>query len=82
MKHMFHLVMMKFEDMAADVANRKSCHPMTGTFVIRMGTGNKRIHAFKLMDQPLLHQFFESPVNLQRRTETLIPQFVQNGIGT
>jgi len=27
-KRMFHIVMMKFKDMAADIADRKRCHAM------------------------------------------------------
>ena len=52
-----------------------------GVVAIWVGAGDKRIQAFDTMHQPALHEFFQCPVNLQRRAQTIIAQTIQNAIG-
>eukprot|EP01132_Coremiostelium_polycephalum_P009540 gene9540-11695_t len=46
-----------------------------------MRAGDKGIDAFEAVDHAVVEQLFQGAVNLQRRTETVTAQLVEDGVG-
>lgn len=65
--------------LTALLANRKSNQSVL--VALRMSTGNKSVEAFKAMHHAKFEQLFERPIDLQRRTETVVTELIEDRIG-
>lgn len=76
-------MIVEFRHLPAGFADGESHRAMVvrAALSLRMGAGDKGVEALKPVYETKLHQLFQRPVNLQRRTKTLIPQLVEDHIG-
>ncbi len=74
-------MVVEFDHLAAAFADCEGDDAVAVAILAGMGAGNEGVDAFEPMHDAIFEQLFQRPVDLQRRTKTLVAQLVEDRIG-